>query len=164
MGEAPNESPAAAPPLGPSDVAIVWSLPGAGVLGVSALFAEAADAIQAADLAALRTRTGTAPVTCRTGKKEHRQRPQRHEVRLRRACSGRLRNAVYHLARVSTRLDAATRQYYATLRGRGHSHGRALRSVADRWLRILAAMLRSRTLYDPSRFALSTSAPAGAPV
>jgi hypothetical protein len=43
--------------------------------------------------------------------------------------------------------------YYRELRARGHRHGRALRSVVDRWLRILMAMLRHNTLYDASRFA-----------
>lgn len=61
-----------------------------------------------------------------------------------------LRNAFYHWPRVSIQNDDVARTYYATLRARGHTHGRALRSVADRWLRILMAMLRSRTLYDPN--------------
>ena len=72
------------------------------------------------------------------------------------ACNHRLRNACSHWARVSTRVstrvDDAARQYYAALRARGHSHGRALRSVADRWLPILMAMLKTRTVYDPTRF------------
>ena len=72
---------------------------------------------------------------------------------MRYACNHRLRNACYHWARVSTQFDTAARAYYAALRGRGHSHGRALRSVSDRWLRILIAMLTQRTLYDPTRFA-----------
>ena len=32
---------------------------------------------------------------------------------------------------------------------KGYTHGRALRGVADRMLRILIAMLTTRTLYDP---------------
>ena len=36
------------------------------------------------------------------------------------------------------------------LRDRGHSHGRALRSIADRLLAIACAMLRNGTLYDPA--------------
>ena len=72
---------------------------------------------------------------------------------MRYACNERLRNACYHWARCSTRGDATARAYYAALRARGHSHGRALRSVADRWLRILTAMLKTRTLYEAARFA-----------
>jgi transposase len=153
---APNED--AASETGPSDVAIVWSLPGAGIINVSALFAEAGHAIRDANLDALRALTGSAPVTRRTGRPARRRvPPKRHEVSMRRACNPRLRNAVYHLARVSTRLDAAARSYYAVLRARGHGHGRALRSVADRWLRILTSMLRTRTLYDPTRFSMTES-------
>jgi hypothetical protein len=68
---------------------------------------------------------------------------------MRRGCNGRLRDAFYHWARVSTMCDPAARAYYASLRSRGHSHGRALRSVSDRWIRIVMAMLRDRTLYNP---------------
>ena len=42
---------------------------------------------------------------------------------------------------------AASKQVYGALRARGHSHGRACRSVADRMLRILMAMLRDGTTY-----------------
>ncbi len=40
---------------------------------------------------------------------------------------------------------------YTAARARGQSHGRALRGLADRLLRMLMAMLRSRTLYDPEK-------------
>src|SRR6185436_16110386 len=93
---------------------------------------------------ALRALTGVAPVTRRTGKKQRRVGPKPHEVTMRYACNAHLRDAFYHLARVSTQVDPAARTYYATLRAHGHTHGRALRSVADRWLRILKAMLTSR--------------------
>ena len=62
-----------------------------------------------------------------------------------------LAEALYHWARTSIQHDAGARAYYDGLRARGHRHARALRSVADRWLRILVAMLTTRTLYDPSR-------------
>ena len=52
----------------------------------------------------------------------------------RHACNNRLRNAVYHWARVAIQHDPISRQRYAELRSRGHSHGRALRGVGDRLL------------------------------
>jgi hypothetical protein len=79
---------------------------------------------------------------------------------MRYACKHRLRQAVYHWARTSIQHDHAARAYYEALRARGHHHARALRSVADRWLRILVAMLTTRTLYDPSRLRSSASATA----
>jgi hypothetical protein len=45
-----------------------------------------------------------------------------------------------------------TRAYYQRLRQRGHRHGCALRSVADRHFRILIAMLTKGTVYDPAYY------------
>ena len=56
---------------------------------------------------------------------------------------------MYHWARVAIQFDTASKAKYATLRGRGHSHGRALRSVADRLLNVACAMLKNGTLSTP---------------
>jgi len=61
-----------------------------------------------------------------------------------------LRNAIYHWSRVSTQGDPHSAEHYAALRAKGHSHGRALRGVGDRWLAMLMAMLKSGTEYDPA--------------
>lgn len=68
-----------------------------------------------------------------------------------RACSLRLRHTVYHWARVVTVRDPKSRPAYATLRARGHTHGRALRTVGDRLLLVACAMLRDGTEFDLSR-------------
>lgn len=140
----------------PSDVAIVRSLPGVGMKTVAALLAEASQALAARDLAALRAYTGVAPITRRSG--------TRCVVHMRHACSGRLRTALYHAARVSAQCDANSREVYTALRARGHSHGRACRTVADRMLRILVAMLRAGTLYqsDHPRAHVAPAAPCAA--
>lgn len=153
--------PGTAPPPGPNAssapdalgtaVRLLRSLPGVGDVITGALVAEAAAAVLAGDYHALRTQGGTAPVTKQSGKQRL--------VAMRYACTQRLRTALYHWARVSTHHAAAARRYYATLRGRGHSHPRALRSVADRWLRILTAMLATGTAYDSTRFASGVAAP-----
>ena len=83
-----------------------------------------------------------APITRRSGKKT--------VILMRYACHPRLRNAVYHWARVASQYDQKTKATYAALRAKGHSHGRALRSVADRILRMACAMLRNGTLFDPN--------------
>ena len=67
------------------------------------------------------------------------------------ACNGRLRHALYHCARVAVIRDLPSKTYYTAQRQRGHSHGRALRAVADRLLRILVAMLTTGTLFDCSK-------------
>ena len=124
------------------DAAILRSLPGVGRIVLATLLAEAYQAIQARDYHALRTLTGVAPVTKRSGKSRR--------VEMRQACSNRLRQAVYHWARVATQHDARSRARYSALRARGHSHGRALRTVADRLLGVACVMLTSRTAYDPT--------------
>ncbi len=126
---------------GPSDVDLLRSLPGVGTVVTATLLAEAASLVRERDYPALRALGGLAPVTKRSGKSRI--------VLMRYGCNTRLRNAFYHWARTSVQHDEAARTYYAALRARGHSHGRALRSVADRWLRILMAMLSTRSLYDP---------------
>ncbi len=131
------------------DAAILRSLPGVGRIILATLLAEAHQAIQARDYHALRTLTGVAPVTKRSGKSRR--------VEMRQACSNRLRTAVYHWARVATQHDARSRSRYAALRARGHSHGRALRTVADRLLGIACVMLANRTTYDPQHEAARAS-------
>ena len=124
------------------DVEILASLPGVGRIILATLLAEASDALQRRDYAALRSLTGVAPVTKRSGKS--------CIVVRRYACHGRLANAVYHWARVAVQHDPTSRSKYAALRSRGHSHARALRSVADRLLNVACAMLKSGTKFDPS--------------
>jgi transposase len=126
------------------DVEILRSLPGVGRMVTATMLAEASGPVADRDYATLRTYTGAAPITKRSGKRVF-------VVQMRYACKHRLRQAVYHWARTSIQHDEAARTYYDALRARGHRHARALRSVADRWLRILIAMLTTRTLYDPSR-------------
>ncbi|MGH7644320.1 MAG: IS110 family transposase [Gemmatimonadales bacterium] len=127
------------------DVTILRSLPGVGRLVAATVLAEAAGPLAERDYQTLRTQAGAAPVTRQSGKKM--------VVTMRWACNGRLRNAVYHWARVSVQVDARCRAHYDQLRQRGHEHARALRGVADRSLAVLMAMLSSRTLYDPERCA-----------
>jgi transposase len=125
------------------DVEILASLPGVGRMTTVAVLTQATQALATRDYDALRTHIGTAPITKASGK--------RRLVQMRRACNGRLREAAYHWGRVSMQQDPSTAAYYHRLRARGQTHGRALRSIVDRWLRILIAMLRHRTLYDPNR-------------
>ena len=129
--------------VGPSDVAIVQSLPGVGRKITAWFFAEAAALLADRNYQVLRTHGGVAPVTKQSGK--------RRQVVRRRACNPRLRHALYHMARVAMQTDSHFASIYAALRAKGQRHGHALRNIADRLLRILMAMLRDRTLYDSSQ-------------
>ena len=123
------------------DAAILLSLPGLGRKVAATMLGEAAQAIAERDYHALRCYSGAAPITRQSGKKK--------SVMMRRGCNERLRNALYHWARTSIVWDAKSKNRYAQMRACGHSHGRALRGMADRWLKVLISMLRHGTLYDP---------------
>jgi len=143
--------PAEGEPREHRDVEILRSLPGVGRMVTATMLTEAARPLADRDYHTLRATAGTAPVTVRSGKRYR-------LVKMRRACNQRLRTALYHWGRSSVRWDPATRTYYTQLRQRGHTHGRAIRSVLDRWFRILIAMLKHGTLYNPERFASSSVA------
>ena len=123
------------------DVSILNSLPGIGRIVLATLLAEATQALGERDYHTLRMLTGVAPVTWLSGKS--------CVVKMRQACNKRLRNAMYHWALVAIQHDTVSRERYYELRGRGHSHARALRSVSDRLLKVACVMLRNRTRYDP---------------
>jgi len=67
---------------------------------------------------------------------------------MRYGCNVRLGNAPYHWSRVGMQNDPRSREHYHRLREKGHSHGRALRGLADRLLALQFAMLKSQTLYN----------------
>jgi transposase len=127
------------------DVASLASSPGAGRITIATLLAEAWDALQRRDYHALRCLCGVAPVTRQSGKSKI--------VVRRLAASRRLQNAVHNWAFAALQYDPRSRAKYDSLRQRGHGHARALRSVADRLLAMLCAMLRTQTLFDPNRHA-----------
>jgi transposase len=124
------------------DVEILASSPGVGRTVLATLLAEAWDALPRRDYAALRSLTGVAPVTKKSGKSCF--------VIRRQACNGRLAAAMYHWAYAAIQHDPKSRAKYDALRKRGHSHGRALRSVADRLLNVACSMLKTGTLFNPS--------------
>jgi transposase len=128
---------------GHRDVTVLRSLPGVGKLVAATMLAEGAGPLAQRDYHALRAHAGTAPVTRQSGK--------RRSVHMRYGCNQRLRDAVYHWARVSTQHDAYSRTLYQQQRARGLSHGRALRGLADRLLAQLIAMLKTGSVYDPAR-------------
>jgi transposase len=132
------------------DATILRSLPGVGRIVLATLLAEAWEPLRRRDYHALRALCGVAPVTKRSGK--------RCVVVMRQACHVRLRTAVYPWARTATQRDELSRRRYAELRQRGHSHGRALRTVGDRLLAVACAMLTHGTLFEPSRHAAAPRA------
>jgi transposase len=137
-----QELPSAGDQREHSDIAIVRSMPGIGTRVAARMLAEGSQPLVDRAYHVLRACMGVAPVTKQSGK--------RRSVSMRYGCNARLRNAAYHWARAGAQKDPASRTYYETLRARGHSHGRALRSVADRLLRILMTLLSRGQTFDPS--------------
>jgi transposase len=151
----PGEATDPGEPLGQSseqrDAVILRSFPGVGRTVLATLLAEAHQALHARDYHALRTLCGAAPVTKRSGKSIR--------VERRQACSHRLREALYHWARVATQHDPVSKARYAALRARGHTHGRALRGVGDRLLAVACAMLKTQTTFEPRHPKLAGTQP-----
>jgi transposase len=135
------ESQRASSPV--SDVDLTASMPGAGSMVVATLFGEAAPALRERDLAALRAVAGVAPITKRSGKST--------QVSMRRARNTLLANALFHASRVAAMTDPRFKALYSAIRARGKSYGRALRGVADRYLDVLFAVLRTGKPYDEAR-------------
>lgn len=125
------------------DAEVLLSLPGVGRQVAATMLSEASQAIAERDYHALRCYAGSAPITRQSGKTA--------VISMRQGCNERLRNALYHWARVSVVCDSKSKEIYAQMRAKGHSHGRALRGLADRWLRVLMSMLRRNAIYDPKR-------------
>jgi transposase len=134
----------------PSDAAILASLPGVGRTTLATLLTEASGPLTRRDYSALRTLSGVAPVTKRSGKT--------CVVVMRYAAQTRLRQAVFHWARVAVQNDPYSQSRYEALRARGHSYGRALRGVADRMLGIACVLLQRRELFNPQHRMTATTA------
>jgi transposase len=124
------------------DALILRSLPGAGRYVVATMLAEAFWALQQRDYRLLRAICAAAPVTEQSGRSRF--------VHMRRACNHRLRNAVHHWAWNASLVDPHFTRLYKDMRGRGLTHARALRGVADRLLNVTVVALSRGTLYDPS--------------
>lgn len=125
----------------PSDLAILDSYPGVGVVIVAGIFAEAYQPLVERDRARLRAQSGCAPVTKRSGKSCF--------VQQRRAVNPHLRDSFFFLADAAMKNDPWARAFYVAARGRGQSHPRALRGLADRIIDQLIAMLLSGRCFDP---------------
>lgn len=125
------------------DAEVLRSLPGLGsVLGARALAEFGDDPTRYADPKARKNYAGTSPITKASG---------RSKVALARfARNRRLADALEMWAFCSLTSSTGARRYYDDLRARGHTHRRALRSLANRWVGVLHGCLRHRERYSES--------------
>ena len=129
---------------GHPDAEILSSLPGLGVvLGARVLAEFGDDPDRFVDPKARKNYAGTSPITKASG---------RSRVALARfARDRRLADALEMWAFCSLTVSPGARRYYDAHRARGHTHRRALRALANRWVGILHGCLRHRERYSEVR-------------
>ena len=127
------------------DAHIYESLPGAGkklAPRISVMFGGDQEMFDTAD--ALRELSGTAPVTCQSGK--------RKVVHKRRACRKKWRDTMHQFAFHSKRKCRWARAYYKLCMARGDNNATALRKLANKWLAIIFRMWKEGTVYDEEKY------------
>lgn len=131
---------------GHPDRELLQSLPGIAD-GLSArVIAEGGDALaRCEESSQCRVLCGTAPVTRRSGKRAQ------GVVMLRRGCNRQLQSALFQMARASMARSRWARACFDHLRAHGKSRNTALRTLSNKWAKILHAVLRSRQPYDEDR-------------
>lgn len=126
----------------PDLVSIFRSRKGAGDKALARLFAWAFDAVRQGNYRRLRAACGVAPILDESGKSS--------QDRLRRAVPNSLQQATYILARGVLRWDEDVKAYNEKLKAAGKKTARRQRSIADKQFRVLCAMARHRTFFDPN--------------
>ena len=136
----------------PHDVTVLRSLPGVGPLVLAALLTEGlSKPYLVKTIIPCAFAQASLPLPFKPGDAPAGPRARGNIVVLqRRACNARLRQALYHWARVAAQRDSRVKHRYLKLRQRGKSYATSLRIIGDGLLRIACAMLRDRTLYLPS--------------
>lgn len=123
---------------------IFGSLPGAGSKLAPRLLSELGDQRdQFPSSESLQKHAGTAPLSFQSG--------QIHRVYMRRGVNRFLRNAVHQWSDKSRKQCVWAQLYYQTQRKRGKSHACALRSLGQRWMKILWKMWQEKSRYDEAR-------------
>jgi len=124
------------------------SLPGAGDKLAPRLLSEiGTDRGQYPEAQGLQCVAGTAPVSFQSG--------QIRKAKIRRHCNSHLRHAVHLWSDCSRKFCAWAQAYYRAQRDKGKSHACALRSLGQRWLKILWKMWQSGRPYDETLHALN---------
>lgn len=90
---------------------------------------------------------GTCPVTKKTGKKEYQV--------MRYSCNRELRDALHMFAFNTIKEVEWARAYYHKKREEGKTHGQALRALANIWIKIMFAMLKTNQLYHEEKYLMS---------
>jgi transposase len=90
---------------------------------------------------------GTSPVTRKSGKTEI--------ILMRYACRKSFRNVMHQFAFCSLRQCSWARSLYDQQRAKDKSHGSALRTVGDKWLKIIFRLWKNGEIYNEDKFLAS---------
>ncbi|MHC4941015.1 MAG: IS110 family RNA-guided transposase [Planctomycetota bacterium] len=135
-----------------ADYERLQEIPGVGVHLSAALLAEIGDdPARRGDPQTLAGYAGVAPVTRSSGtrrKQNGRSTKGRVHVTMRRACNRRLQASLWIMARCSQAKSRWAKAYVDWRREQGHSYNSTLRSLAKKWAKILAHLLRTGERYD----------------
>lgn len=124
---------------------LIESLPGAGKMLAPAITAIVVNLDKNGDVCEqLRCMAGVAPVQDESGKHV--------KTIMRRRCNKRWRNVFHLFAWCSMRRSAWAKAFYELCRERGDSYSTALRKLADKWIRIIACMIRENKPYDEQTY------------
>ncbi len=93
---------------------------------------------------AIQCEAGTAPVTRKSGK--------RRFAHFRRACKKTFRNTMQQFALQMVKYETWSKEMFQKHRKQGRGTSECFRIVANTWLRILFAMWKRKTPYDPAIF------------
>jgi transposase len=127
------------------DAALFGALPGAGQRLAPRLLAEWGDDRERyAAASSVQALGGTAPVTIQSGRSAR--------ARTRSACSKPFRNVLHQFAWQSVQREGWAHAYYCRKRREGKSHPRAVRALANTWVRILYAIWRTQGHYEAAVF------------
>lgn len=127
------------------DAELFRALPGAGKALAPRLltaFGSQRDRFKNAD--ELASFSGIAPVTKQSGKSR--------VVHRRYACPKYLRQTFHEFADQARKWCPWSKAYYKLQRSRGMQHQAAVRKLASRWIRVLYAVWKSQTPYDPQKY------------
>ena len=119
---------------------LITTIPGAGAVVAAGVIAGLGEPGRLSSASAVQCLAGTAPVTRQSGNYKY--------VRMRKSCNKHFRDATQYLAFSSLTQCRWAKEFYDMQRGKGKRHHGALRALANKWLSILFAMLKTNTPYD----------------
>jgi len=139
------------------DSKIFKSLPGAGEKTAPRMLAQIGDNRQRyPDRKNLQCDAGTAPITDTSGNIKI--------VRMRVACRKPFRNVIYQFAFSTLTQSAWAKKFYDNQRAKGNTHTEALRTLGNKWLKIIFRIWKDGTVYsedhhlaDIMRYQLNTA-------